>query len=201
MISNSKAESVFFSQNLPQDSWTELPYWMTTVGNDGCGMVSLAMCIDLLTDADLTPADVYRIREDAGLNQHRVADKEGTSVCGGDVTLKLNTVNRRLFGIESRPLERTCAAFKRVLTADEPMVIWASSRKIPFHDVNGAPRYRRSDQGHVIVFWKYENGIYYAKDCAYTKELGNNVPYSEEQLKDWLAANSYQQFAISGSSE
>ena len=194
MRSNPFAEQVHYSQVLDTDPWTDLPYWNSTVRYDGCGMVSLAMCVDLLTGRPLSPLDVYRMREAAGLDQSRTADAAGTSVCGGDVTLKLNPVNRRLFQIESEPLQRTVAAFREVL--EQEKVIWASSRNTPFYDVDGRIRDRRPELGHVIVFWKYEDGMYYAKDCAYGCDLGNNIPYSENMLQTWLAANPFQQFAM-----
>lgn len=194
MKSNPFAEQLHFSQVLDGDPWTDLPYWNSTVRYDGCGMVSLAMCVDLLTGRDLTPLDVYEIRKKAGLDQSRVADAEGKSVCGGDVTLKLNPVNSRLFQVESEPLQRTAEAFRRVL--EQEKVIWASSRNTPFYDVYGRIRDRRPELGHVIVFWKYEDGMYYAKDCAYGRDLGNNIPYSEEMLQNWLAANPFQQFVM-----
>lgn len=199
MKSNRFAEQVHYSQVLDADPWTDLPYWNSTVRYDGCGMVSLAMCIDLLTGKNLTPLEVYRMRNEAGLDQSRTADAAGTSVCGGDVTLKLNPVNRRLFQIESEPLQRDVRAFREVLQQEK--VIWASSRNTPFYDVHGRIRDRRPELGHVIVFWKYDNGIFYAKDCAYGRDLGNNIPYTEEMLRVWLAANPFQQFTLRGVKE
>lgn len=194
MKSNPFAEQLHFSQVLDGDPWTDLPYWNSTVRTDGCGMVSLAMCVSLLTGKTLTPLDVYEIRKKAGLDQSRVADAEGKSVCGGDVTLKLNPVNRRLFGVESEPLERTAYAFQEVL--EQEKVIWASSRHTPFYDIYGRIRPRKEELGHVIVFWKVEKGVFYAKDCAYGADLGNNVPYTRPMLQQWLSANPFQQFAL-----
>ena len=44
--------------------------------------------------------------------------------------------------------------------------------------------------------WKYDRGVFYAKDPGLTKELGNNVPYDTERLRRWLDAWDYQQFEI-----
>ena len=193
MKHSERAADIFFSQVVESDPWFYVPYWIKDFRHDGCGLISLVLCVDLLTGKELTPLDAYYIRQEAGLDQRNEANKEGTSVCGGDVTLRLNPVNRRLFGIESRPLERSVEAFREVLSR-EGSVIWASSRNCDFIDNAGVRRFHRD--GHVIMFWKYENGLYYAKDCGHRKEMGNNVPYTEEFLREWLAGTERQQFEI-----
>lgn len=193
MYYSERGKNIYFSQLFEEDSWFHLPYWESDMRHNGCGLISLAMCIDLLTGADLDPTDVYRMREEAGLDQLNVANKEGTSVCGGDVTLRLNDVNRRLFGIESRPMERTLEAFREVLQR-ENSVIWASSRQCDFINMLGDRWYK--PDGHVILFWRYENGIYYAKDCDYTKETGCDIPYTEADMKQWLDGHNRQQFEL-----
>ena len=169
-----------------------MPYWESDVRHNGCGLISLAMCIDLLTGRDLTPTDVYNIRKEAGLDQLNVANAEATSVCGGDVTLRLNDMNRKLFGIESRRMERTVEAFREVLERDS--VIWASSRGCDFLNMLGDCWYK--PDGHIIVFWRYEDGIFYAKDCDYNSSVGCDIPYTEVELQQWLDGYTRQQFEI-----
>ena len=49
--------------------WSGLLYWELSVELAGCGLCSAAMCIDLLTNRDLTPRDVLaRYRKD-GMDQ------------------------------------------------------------------------------------------------------------------------------------
>lgn len=187
-----RGENLFFSQRHGAP-WESLPYWEGAVDYNGCGLVAMTMCIDILTGRELTPEDVYRMRDSAGIDQRRVCDREATSICGGDAQLRFNEMNRRLFGIESRPLERSAEAFRTALSG-ENTVIWASSRQTGFYDIRGNKRKVRT--GHVLCFWKYDRGVFYAKDPGLTKELGNNVPYDTERLCRWLDAWDYQQFEI-----
>ena len=76
----------------------------------------------------------------------------------------------------------------------EDTVIWASSRNTDFYSMDGSVRTSRN--GHVMCFWKYENGVFFAKDPGLTKEQGNNVPYDEERMEKWLGGWTYQQFII-----
>lgn len=196
MIKNKqKSTDVFFSQKAPAGPWTSQPYWDGTVEDQGCGMISLTMCINILKETDYTPSDIIDMRSHAGLDQHHVFNKETLSVCGGDVHPSLNEIYAELFGIKSQPLERTLDAFKDAL-AQENTVIWASSDGLVFQDVNGVPTDRKAYMGHVIVIWKYENGFFYVKDCHYQKDLGNNVPYSEEKMLAFINQRKYQQYAI-----
>ena len=158
-----------------------------------CGLVSMTHCIDVLTGKDLTPADVYHMRAAYGVDQSRVASKDGTGICGGDAQFQFNEMNRKLFGVESRPLERTVAALREALM-QEDTVIWASSRNTDFYSMDGSVRTSRN--GHVMCFWKYENGVFFAKDPGLTKEQGNNVPYDEERMGKWLGGWTYQQVII-----
>ena len=114
-------------------------------------------------------------------------------MCGGDVQFQFNPVNRKLFGIESCPLERTVDAFKKALAKGDT-VIWASSRNTDFYDREGNPRWIYN--GHVLCIWKYEDGNFIVKDPGLPKELGNNVLYSEEVMKRWLLGWEYQQFEV-----
>lgn len=195
MFDKKHAEDVFFCQTDMSQEWVHAPYWEGIIRNEGCGMISLTACINVLTGKDYHPLDIYRMRDEAGIDQSTVVTKDGKSVCGGDAQFQFNEVNGRLFGIKSLPLERSVEAFEEALGRDNT-VIWASSRNVPFHDKTGEEYHRKPGEGHVIMFWKYEDGIFYAKDCHYLKELGNNVPYTEEEMADWLSGGTYQQFAI-----
>ena len=190
------AEKVFFSQQNENDEWTHMPYWEGDVRWNGCGMIALTMCVDMLTDKDLTPVDVMKIRADAGLDQSHVIEMGGKSVCGGDVHPQFNDINAELFGIKSLTMERTVDAFREMLARPDT-VIWASTRGYDLHDTNGEKYHRAEDAGHVVAIWKYEDGIFYFKDCHYpTPELGNNVPYTEEELAEYLASWKYQHYGI-----
>lgn len=186
------AEELFFSQR-NGEPWEHLPYWDAMIDYRACGLVSMTHCIDVLTGKDLTPADVYHMRAAYGVDQSRVASKDGTGICGGDAQFQFNEMNRKLFGVESRPLERTVSALREALM-QEDTVIWASSRNTDFYSMDGSVRTSRN--GHVMCFWKYENGVFFAKDSGLTKEQGNNVPYDEERMGKWLGGWTYQQFII-----
>lgn len=44
--------------------------------------------------------------------------------------------------------------------------------------------------GHWIVFYRYEDGIYYANDSSESAEKGAGCPYTEEQMQAWLDGRS-----------
>lgn len=44
--------------------------------------------------------------------------------------------------------------------------------------------------GHFIVFYYYEDGIYYANDSSVPAEKGAGVRYTEEQMEQWLNGRS-----------
>lgn len=57
-------------------------------------------------------------------------------------------------------------------------------------DGNSAPAGSYPD-GHWILFYCYDNGIYYANDSAVGAAQGAGCPYTEEQLQQWLDGRSY----------
>ena len=44
--------------------------------------------------------------------------------------------------------------------------------------------------GHYIVFYCYDNGIYYANDSSVPAAQGAGCPYNEEQMQQWLDGRS-----------
>lgn len=42
--------------------------------------------------------------------------------------------------------------------------------------------------GHWIVFYRYENGVFYANDSSQSKSKGAGAPYKTADLKQWLNA-------------
>lgn len=192
-----RSENIFFSQRYGA-SWEELPYWEGLLDFNGCGLVSLTMCIDIVTGRNFTPEDVYNMRKHYGIDQSRIASRDGKCVCGGDVQFQFNPMNRKLFGIESCLLERNLSAFKRALAKDNT-VIWASSRNTDFYDKRGNSRWIYG--GHVLCIWKFEEGDFWIKDPGLPKELGNNVLYSEKMMQEWISGWEYQQFEVRKYSE
>lgn len=185
------AEQVFFQQKGDQP-WSDLPYWNGSIDWKGCGLCSLTMAIDIVTGRDLTPADVYRMRQEAGIDQLHTVTRDGTSVCGGDAQEQFNEVYARLFGIRSQGIERSVEAFRDALAEDA--AIWASSRWTFFYSNTRLVRY--ADIGHVVCVWKYEDGCFFVKDPSLSRAESNNVRYTEEQMREWLAARSFQQYKI-----
>lgn len=41
--------------------------------------------------------------------------------------------------------------------------------------------------GHWIVFYCYDNGVFYANDSSVESEKGAGIPYNEEQMQQWLS--------------
>ena len=44
--------------------------------------------------------------------------------------------------------------------------------------------------GHWIVFYRYEDGVYYANDSSVPAAQGAGCPYNEEQMQQWLDGRS-----------
>lgn len=123
LMPQERARRLFFPQAYADGEWAQwsrLPYWWQDVELSGCGLCSATVCIDLLTNRDLTPRDVLaRYREDG-------MDGAGASKVGGrNMSVLLNEYNARAFGIRSFPIERSVGAFRQALGQGD--VIWASS--------------------------------------------------------------------------
>lgn len=195
------ARELFYSQADPADPWYELPYWEGFVPLQACGMIAYAMCASVLHGRRIDPLEVYERRKAAGLDQLHQFEKGTNRICGGDAHPSLNEINTKLFGTRSALMERTVEDFKRVL-AEEDTVIWCSTRGYDLHNCQGEKYHRHPSFGHVVCVWKYEDGLFNFKDCHYkTPEEGNNVPYTEEELAEYLEAFNYQHFAIKLCSE
>lgn len=190
------AERVFYSQADPADEWYDLPYWGGKVPLEACGMVAYAMCVSMLSGKRVDPAEVYRKREAAGLDQMHQFEKGTASICGADAHPSLNDINTELFGTKSLLMERSVEAFKEMLSREDT-VIWCSTRGYDLHNRQGVRYHRNPAMGHVITVWKYQDGYFYVKDCHYKDPAeGNNVRYSEDEMRDYLAAFNYQHFGI-----
>lgn len=193
-----RAADIYFCQRHGAP-WESYPYWDGCMDYNACGLVSLTMAIDILTGQELTPADVYKIRAVAGIDQLHMVTKDGKHVCGGDAQPQFNPVYEKLFGIRSEPLERSTDAFREVLKSGD-RVIWASSRNTDFYSNDRSVR--NSHTGHVLCFWDWyadsDSGEerFIAKDPGEGREMCNNVYYTVPQLEKWLAANPWQQYAI-----
>ena len=49
MKHSERAADIFFSQVVESDPWFYVPYWIKDFRHDGCGLISLVLCVDLLT--------------------------------------------------------------------------------------------------------------------------------------------------------
>lgn len=196
------ARRLFFPQAYADGEgaqWSRLPYWWQDVELSGCGLCSATMCIDLLTNRDLTPRDVLaRYREDG-------MDGAGASKVGGrNMSVLLNEYNARAFGIRSFPIERSVGAFRQALAQGD--VIWASSSDRqgthPWHYADGSmqpldPCGIQHPHGHIVCVWAYEDGAFLVKDPLGPSHLCNNVNYTDDQMERWLAGNDHQQYRVS----
>lgn len=177
-----QAENVFFSQEDPR--WAGLPYYFDDIGGSGCGLCAFTAAVNLLTGRNLSPLDVYRARQECGLDQR--SDISG--VCARDAHEALNDLNRRLFGVESEFLEdASIEGFRRALAGGDA-VIWCSSRDTgePWIWSDGSKQEWQHPKGHLVAVWKCEGGCFFLKDSSGPCCKGNNVCYTEEQFARWL---------------
>lgn len=196
-----RAERLHFAQTYAGGegaAWAGLPYWQRDVDQSGCGLCSFAMCVDLLTDGSLTPADVLARYHADGM------DNGKTSMVGGrNMNPGLNAYNERTFGVRSVPIRRSVDAFAQALAQGD--VIWASSADRqgthPWHFADGCPQPldetgTQHHHGHIVCIWRHEDGVFLVKDPIGPRRLCNNVRYTDEQMALWLAGNDHQQYRV-----
>lgn len=121
------------------------------------------------------------------------ATQGGHTVANGKRTMWPTTIigyYEEKYGVRSRAIKNADDALEQVkeaLLKGHPVVA-GDGRPMDFYKNDGATYH--CDGGHTIMFYKYENGIFYAKD----RGPGPMVPYPEEggaiDLRDWMAKNS-----------
>jgi|GEM_PF-2723540 len=70
-----------------------------------------------------------------------------------------------------------------IVISSGPGSIWQRA------DGKAAPQGTFPD-GHFIVFYHYENGVYYANDSSVDASKGAGVPYTQEQMEQWFSGRS-----------
>ena len=174
------AHEVFFQQSDPR--WGSLPYAGFTVSWAGCGLAAYTMCVDVLTGSRYTPADVYRMRDEWGIEQ-----AASNGIFAKDAYTEYADMHRTLFGVETEFLQdKSVDNVAHVL--DAGAVIWASSRDIgsPWLSADGTKQSWQHPGGHFACIWKHDDGLFYLKDSYGPAHICNDVPYTPEQMKAWL---------------
>ena len=179
------AHEVFFQQSDPR--WGMLPYTGMTVSWAGCGLVAYTMCVDVVTGAHYTPADVYRMRKKWGIRQALPG-----GIFARDAYVEYARMHRELFGVETEFLaDKSVDNVARVL--DSGAVIWASSRDIgsPWLNADGTRQSWQHSGGHFACIWRPPGSgagdPFLMKDSSGPARLHNDVPYTREQMEAWLA--------------
>ena len=75
---------------------------------------------------------------------------------------------------------------RKLLEAGNVVVISSGSGSEWVRVDKAEPQKGLYPDGHWIVFYGYEKGIYYANDSAVTAKKGAGCPYTEDQMQQWL---------------
>ncbi len=185
------AEDVFFSQC--DGDWKNLPYWFNSnrtaysstgsICGDGCGLVATTMAIDILTGQRYTPTDVYKMRDTLGNIKYEMV--------AADVAPRFNEYNTSLFGIKSEELEQDLTKMKNVLRKGGVIIAsFGNEGNVrAWHLADGSIPSYQHDNYHFVCIWAYKGGKFLIKDSSATKELGNNVGYTDAEMEGLISSN------------
>ena len=184
------AEDIFFNQC--DGDWKNLPYWFNSsrtaysgsICGDGCGLVATTVAIDILKGQRYTPTDVYKMRDALGNIKYEMV--------AADAAPRFNEYNTKLFGIRSENLDQDVNKLKNVLQKGGVIVAsFGNDGDIrPWHLADGSiPNYQH-DKYHFVCIWAYKDGKFLLKDSSASKELGNNVGYTDSEMEKLFSSNS-----------
>ncbi|MDO4502359.1 MAG: InlB B-repeat-containing protein [Coriobacteriia bacterium] len=186
-------DEYFFAQNDKSSDWWDLPYWGQRIGGKGCGLVSYTMAIDVLTGANLTPADMHALRggEKGGWNG---SDGTPRSKKGSNLTHK--EWSEQNFGVtmrvtESYPSNEKLAAG---LDAGHVYLVSRGGNKC-FKDAAGTWHYHA---GHYVLLYRHDpkTNTFYIHDpsgnTVQQQRLNQAVPYSASDMRRCVKSRGFQ---------
>ena len=185
-------DEYFFSQNDKSSDWWDLSYWRQRVGGKGCGLVSYTMAIDILTGANLTPADMYYLRGGAN-GSWNGTDAMPNSTKGARMTHK--EWSERNFGVtmrltESYPSNQT---LQEGLEKGHVYLISRGGSKC-FKDAAGTWHYHG---GHYVLLYRYDaqTSTFFVHDpsgnTVQQQRLNQAVPYSQSDMRRCINSRSF----------
>lgn len=179
---------VFFSQW--EDPWGSMSYWGGTCSNCGCGPTSCAVALDLVTGKSFTPKDMMEKRDEAvgngDLDDHYY---------GRDQLIPASFYNK-YFGVDIATEEiadNTLQGWKDALSDGKSVIVFSRDSGSKWYTKNGELQGYQHSAGHYSVIWKYDGTHWYMKDVSQSKDEGNNIPYTDEQMAQFIAGRDHSQ--------
>ena len=149
-----------------------------------CGYVAMTLCIKIVNgdynQNTLTPDKFYQ----AGVKKYGYNALTLSGNKSGDLTRRIKKLATEQYGVKLQTLkasELSVARLKSILSAGG--CLWTPRGKSATFIKPGG-KTRKHTNGHTIMFYKYENGGFYAKDDA--RDGGPMIKYTETQMMNFV---------------
>ena len=160
-------------------------YQQTQGNGSNCGATAFIVCVNtLLHENKFT--DNVKVWSGAGFE----GDSTTNLAMKGQAWLAANDLSDTI-GIETVPGDiRSTAQLQAVLEQGNVVVISSGAGSVWQRADGSKAGPGEYPDGHWIMFYQYEEGVFFANDSAVSKKLGAGVPYTEEQMQQWLDGRS-----------
>ena len=170
--------------------------------NPACGLTSVTEAIMILKkDKNLKPADVLaKLKNYYGVYSEQTFYNNGTG--GNGILFGVKTTDGKkgyggapqlyglksggIIGTHSWPNKNTVTDVKKRLQQGQMIIMHSTD----YHSINWVKpgNNRKHSKGHTIMFYKYENETFYAKDTA--TDGGPSVKWSEKDFENFITTGS-----------
>ena len=147
-----------------------------------CGATAFIVSVNTILHENRYPDNVA-VWSSASFNSDSTAD----IAWKGANWLNANAL-QDLISIETVPGDIHSAADMRAWLEEGYVLVISSGPGSVFQHADGGSAAQGSyPDGHYIMFYCYDNGVYYANDSAVSAVQGAGAPYTEDQMQQWLS--------------
>lgn len=154
------------------------------VGNN-CGATAFIVAVNIILHEN-------RYTDNVAVWESKSFGKDSTSDLawkGGNWLLDNGLFD--FISIETVPGDIHSAQEMRAWLEEGYVVIASSGPGSTFQRADGTPAAKGSfPDGHWVVFYRYDDGVFYANDSSVDASRGAGCPYTEEQMQQWLDGRS-----------
>lgn len=143
--------------------WADVPYGQDTIGESGCGLVVATMALDYLAGINKAPDELAAEVGDSAL----VAASDGNGY-DNDMAAFGRYFDKQ-YGLETS--ERYYDAQTALESLRDGKLVFASTR--------GTIRDNTYPGGHIVLLWKYHNGMVWLRDPYSGANSGEPMPDTE----------------------
>ena len=161
-------------------------YHQVQGNGSNCGATSFIVGVNLLLHENRF-TDNVAVWKGAGFN----GDSTVNLAAKGKAWLLANHLNNE-FDIEEVPGDvHKASELKELLDAGNVVII-SSGPDSEWHLADGTTLEKGAHaEGHWVVFYRCEGGIFFCNDSSEVAAKGAGCPYTEEQMQKWLDGRSY----------